>query len=60
MAKSIADGRKSRCDYTQTEHVLEIMTMIGKSSDEGRRIKLTTHYERGIPMVKPEVKGILD
>jgi predicted dehydrogenase len=60
MAKSIADGRKARCDYTQTEHVLEIMTMIGKSSDEGKRIKLTTHYDRGIPMVKPEVKGILD
>jgi hypothetical protein len=36
------------------------MTMIGKSSDEGKRIKLTTHYDRGIPMVKPEVKGILD
>ncbi len=64
MAKSIATGRKSRCDYTQTEHVLEIMTMIQKSSDEGKTIQLTTKYERGPAMVPKTadgfVKGILD
>lgn len=64
MAKSIAEGRKSRCDKTQTMHVLEIMTMIQKSSDEGKRIKLTTHFERESAMCKRTdegfVKGILD
>jgi len=60
MAKAIETGREARCDYTQTEHVLEIMTGIERSSVEKKTLKLTTTYERKIPMIKPETKGILD
>ncbi len=64
MAKAIVSGRKSRCDYSQTLHVLEIMTMIERSSEEGRVIPLTTTYER-FPAMKAKnaegfVRGILD
>lgn len=59
MALSIAEGRHSRCSYDQTFHVLEIMTMIQKSSDEGRRIKLTTHFDRCEPMPTTASEEIL-
>lgn len=57
MAKAIATGRKPRCDYSQTFHVLEIMTMIERSSVEGRTIPLTTRYERGPAMKEKTADG---
>jgi len=60
MAKAIESGREARCDYTQTEHVLEIMTGIERASREKKTLKLTTKYTRKAPMVMPETMGILD
>ena len=60
MAKAITDGRAARASWTQTLHVLEIMTGFEKASRENRAIDLTTHYERGAAMRNNPIHGILD
>ena len=60
MAKAIQTGRRARADYSQTLHVLEIMTAIEKSSQEKRVIELETSYERAAAMRNGMVRGILD
>lgn len=60
MARAIRTGRPFRADYSQTLHVLEIMTGFEKSSQSGRRIALQTHYERKMPMAQDQVNGVLD
>ena len=60
MAKAITDGRAARASWTQTLHVLEIMTGFEKASHENRAIDLTTHYERGAAMCNNPIHGILD
>ena len=60
MAKAIQTGRRARADYSQTLHVLEIMTAIEKSSQEKRVIELETSYERAVAMRNDMVRGILD
>lgn len=60
MAKAIQTGREARCDCSQTLHVLEIMTSFERSSDSGKYETIKSKYTRKAPMVKPEIKGILD
>ena len=60
MAKAITDGRAARASWTQTLHVLEIMTGFEKASRENRAIDLTTRYERGAAMRNNPIHGILD
>lgn len=60
MAKALQTGRPARADYTQTLHVLEIMTAFEKSSQEGKNMKLETSYERKPAMVNDTIRGILD
>lgn len=60
MAKALQTGREFRADYTQTLHVLEIMTGFEKSSQTGQYIHLETHYERKAPMVHGLVHGMMD
>lgn len=60
MAKALQDGRRARADSTQTLHVLEIMTALEQSSQEGRTITLTSSYERGPAMRSDGIRGILD
>ena len=60
MAKALRTGRAARADAQQTLHVLEIMTAIEKSSQEGRYVELSTTYERRPPMFHNPVRGILD
>ena len=60
MAKAIQTGRRPRADYSQTLHVLEIMTAIEKSSQEKKVIELETSYERAAAMRNDMVRGILD
>ncbi len=60
MAKALQSGRRARADYTQTLHVLEIMTAFEKSSMEGKNVKLTTRYERADAMKRDQIRGILD
>ena len=60
MAKALQSGRCMRADYTQTLHVLEIMTAFEKSSQEGKMIPLETVYERAAAMKNDEIRGILD
>ena len=60
MAKALADGRVARCDYTQTFHVLEAMEGFERSAREARWVKMTSHYDRKAPMIKPALKGVLD
>ena len=60
MAKALRTGRAARADAQQTLHVLEIMTAIEKSSQEGRYVELSTTYERRPAMFHNPVRGILD
>ncbi|MBQ7840883.1 MAG: Gfo/Idh/MocA family oxidoreductase [Lachnospiraceae bacterium] len=60
MAKALQTGRRVRADYTQTLHVLEIMTAFEKSSREGKTIRLETAYERGPAMRNDTIRGVLD
>lgn len=61
LARSIeVPGRRSRTDYTQTLHVLEIMESFTMSSDTGKYIPLTSKYTRG-PAMNPDFgRGLLD
>ena len=60
MAKAIRTGREARCDVQQTSHVLEVMCGFATSAETGGWVDITTDYHRAAPMVKPEIKGILD
>lgn len=60
MAKALKSGRCMRADYTQTLHVLEIMTAFEKSSQKGKMITLETTYDRAAAMKNDGIRGILD
>ena len=60
MAKALQSGRRMRADYTQTLHVLEIMTAFEKSSRKGKMIPLETTYDRTAAMKNDGIRGILD
>lgn len=60
MCHAILNGRAFRANWTQTLHVLEIMTAFEKSSDLGRTLNLGTKYTRGEPMVRGALKGIVE
>ena len=60
MAKAIQTGRESRADVQQTAHVLEVMCGFATSAETGGWVEMTTDYHRAAPMVKPEIKGVLD
>lgn len=60
MARAILTGREFRADYTQTLHVLEIMTGFQKSSESGQYLKLESSYVRRAPMRHNAVHGVLD
>lgn len=60
MAKALATGRNYRANYTQTYHVLDILTSFEKSSQQGKYIPLETSYERELPMKNNPLLGILD
>lgn len=45
-----AEGRSPRASGELALHVLEIMTAVLRSADEGRRIELTTTVERPVPV----------
>lgn len=60
MAKAVQTGRMHRANYMQQLHVLEVMSSFEKSSNEGRRITLTTPYERQKPMDATKLTGYLD
>ena len=58
MARALETGRTPRCDYTQTRHVLEILTAFQKSSDAGARYALETRYTRLPPMENEPLHGV--
>ncbi len=58
MARALETGRTPRCDYTQTRHVLEILTAFQKSSDAGARYTLETRYTRLPPMENEPMHGV--
>ena len=60
MARAIETGREGRTLCDQTLHVLEVMTAFEKSSKEGRRIEMETHYTRKIGMKNNPLHGMLD
>ncbi len=60
MAKALVSGREARCAVQQTYHVLEIIEGFEASAREGKWIDIESKYHRAAPMVKPEIKGILD
>ncbi len=60
MASALESGRPFRCDYTQTRHVLEILTAFEKSSDAKAYYSMETRYSRHEPMKNNPMHGILD
>jgi predicted dehydrogenase len=52
MAQAIAEGRPHRCNDDYALHVVEVMTAILQSGEEGRFVALSTRCER------PEALGI--
>jgi predicted dehydrogenase len=52
MAQAIAEGRPHRCNDDYALHVVEVMTAILQSGEEGRFVPLSTRCER------PEALGI--
>ena len=60
MCKAVRTGREFRPNYQQQLHVLEILTSFTKSCQEGRRIDLTTSYERKQPMCNNPMHGVLE
>ncbi|MBE6732081.1 MAG: Gfo/Idh/MocA family oxidoreductase [Ruminococcaceae bacterium] len=60
MAKALETGRAPRGSYKQTLHVLEIMESFITSGRKRETVDLETKYTREMPMVIPELKGILD
>ena len=60
MAKAIETGREARCDYTQTRHVLEILTAFDKSSEAKAYYPMETRYTRKPAMKNNKMHGILD
>ncbi|MGI6317096.1 MAG: Gfo/Idh/MocA family protein [Christensenellales bacterium] len=60
MAKAMETGRLSRADYTQTRHVLELLTAFQKASDAGQALTLESHYDRKPAMKNNPMRGVLD
>ncbi len=60
MANALMSGRQARADYHQTLHVLEILTSFQKSSDKQGRVELATRFERGVPMRRGGMPGVVD
>ena len=60
MAVAIRTGRRPRADLAQTLHVLNIMCGFEESSKSGQWVKMTTQYERGMPMRNLPLTGRLD
>ncbi len=50
MAKAIETGRAGRTTHKQTLHVLEVMTGILKSAENGERVTVSSRFEREAPM----------
>ncbi|MGA1531104.1 MAG: hypothetical protein ACO398_10230 [Kiritimatiellia bacterium] len=60
MAHAIQSGRPHRCHGELAHHVLEIMHAFERSSQEGRRIDLTTTCEKPAPLPLGLMPGVLD
>ena len=60
MANALASGRRARADYHQTLHVLEILTSFEKSSIKQGRVELATRFERGVPMYRGGMPGVVE
>ena len=60
MAKALKTGRKPRTSYNQTFHVLEVMTAFTESSKLGRKVEITSFYDRQPPVDPKCEHGILD
>lgn len=60
MGVAIRTGRKARCDYEQTFHVLDAITGFERSAQSGSWIEMSTKYERKPAMQHNPLKGHLD
>lgn len=60
LCNAIINDRPFRANWTQTLHVLEIMTAFGKSAGLGRTLDIETAFERGEPMKRGALHGIVE
>ncbi|MCL2867012.1 MAG: Gfo/Idh/MocA family oxidoreductase [Clostridia bacterium] len=60
MCRALETGRPMRPDWTQTLHVLEILTAFEKSSEQKAYLPLQTHYTRSAPMTNHTLYRYLD
>lgn len=59
MAGALLTGRPLRAGWTQTLHVLEVMAAFEKSAGLGRTLDIETEFERGEPMKRGALHGIV-
>ena len=60
MAKALQTERTPRANAAQALHVLEVLTAVAKSSDDGREILIETPFELQPPLPLNATDGILD
>ncbi|MDI9498862.1 MAG: Gfo/Idh/MocA family oxidoreductase [Bacillota bacterium] len=60
MAAALRSGRPWRANGEQILHALDIMTSIEESAAEVRTVTLRTHWERGLPMRRAVLDGVLE
>lgn len=60
MCNALMGGRSFRANWTQTLHVLEVMTAFEKSSTLDRTLSIETKYERGPAMKRGALHGIVE
>ena len=60
MVGALANGRNFRANWTQTLHVLEIMTAFEKSSTLGQTLSIGSAFRRGEPMKRGALHGIVE
>lgn len=60
LCNALLGGRPFRANWTQTLHVLEIMTAFEKSSTLGSTLTIGSKYERGLAMKRGALHGIVE
>ena len=59
MAQAMVEDRDHRCSFEMCLHVVEVMTSIVKSGEEGRWIEMTTTCERPALLGPDEARALL-
>ncbi len=59
MAQAIRQGRPHRCSLELATHVVDVMTSVLRSGDEGRFVELETSCDQPAPLTPEEARALL-